>query len=459
MCSPHLSWVIFARIASVACCFLCDRYVEIDVKKLILILSGHVIGRGLLAFDRPSETWWSVLRSIIMLVSVDPVYDPVSEESHKDPYPSYEHLREEFPLYYIARHDVWALSRYADIKNGLRDWETFSSAKGVELGSYVQFFGPGSIQELDPPRHDVLRKILAPRFLNKNVKSYEEMVRITARNLIGEFLQQEHVDLATEFTQKLPIATIFRILGIPESDLKWATKAGLQMLNRPPGESGPSPRAYELRAELVAYFESLVQEQQGGAYCDDVFGDIARAIDSGTMHLEEVQGLTLLLIAAGMETTTSLLGNIVHALGTGQVAGEDLASDQGEMSNTAIDEFLRFDAPAQWLARVTSKEVTLHGITLPTDSRVLMIFASGNRDPRAFENPAELVLSRDGSRNLAFGEGIHFCVGMPLARLETRVGIGELLSALPKFELNAAPVRYPSHVIRGYENIPIEIIR
>ena len=179
-----------------------------------------------------------------MIEDPDPVYDPVSEESHENPYPSYGRLREEFPLYHVARHDVWALSRYTDIKEGLRDWETFSSAKGVELGSYVQFFGPGSIQELDPPRHDVLWKVLAPRFLNKNIKSYEEIVRTTARHLIGEFLEQEHVDLATEFTQKLPIATIFRILGIPESDLTWTTQAGLQMLSRPPGESGPSPRAY-----------------------------------------------------------------------------------------------------------------------------------------------------------------------------------------------------------------------
>jgi cytochrome P450 len=230
-------------------------------------------------------------------------------------------------------------------------------------------------------------------------------------------------------------------------------------LSRPPGESGPSPRAYELRAELVAFFESLVQGQQGGAYSDDVFGDMARAIDGGTMDLEEVQGLTLLLVAAGMETTTSLLGNMVHALGTGQVTGEELSSHHGGPSSTVIDEFLRFDSPAQWLARVTTREVTLHGITLPRDSRVLMIFASGNRDPRVFDNPDELVLSRDGSRNLAFGEGIHFCVGMPLARLETRVGIGELLSALPNFELIGRPVRYPSHVIRGFESIPTVIRR
>lgn len=387
----------------------------------------------------------------------DPIYDPVSSLSHENPYPAYERLREDFPLYYIARHDVWALSRYADVKQGLRDWETFSSAQGVELGTYVQFFGPGSIQELDPPRHDVLRKVLAPRFMNKRVKEYETLVRESARELVRNLTDAGHVDLGYAFTQRLPIMTIFRILGIPESDISWTMETGLEMLNRPPGESGPSPRAHELRAQLVDFLEAQVGERRGGDYTDDVFGDIARAIDSGDMEFEEIQGLTLLLIAAGMETTTSLMGNIVHALATGHVSRADVQTHGGELSSEAIDEFLRYDAPAQWLARVTTREVEIHGRTLPEGSRVLMIFASGNRDPREYDRADKLILTRDGSRNLAFGEGIHFCIGMPLARLEAKVGIAELLAGVERFELDGDPVRYPSHVIRGYESIPVKV--
>ena len=387
----------------------------------------------------------------------DPIYDPVSAQSHEDPYPAYERLREEFPLYYIQRHDVWALSRYADVKQGLRDWETFSSAQGVELGTYVQFFGPGSIQELDPPRHDVLRKVLAPRFMNKRVKEYEGLVRQSARELVQTFADDDHVDLGRMFTQRLPIMTIFRILGIPESDIAWTMETGLEMLNRPPGESGPSPRAHELRGQLVDFLEAQVGERRGGDYTDDVFGDIARAIDGGDMEVEEIQGLTLLLIAAGMETTTSLMGNIVHALATGHVRRAELQTNGGELSTEAIDEFLRYDAPAQWLARVTTREVEIHGTTLPEGSRVLMIFASGNRDPREYERADQLVLTRDGSRNLAFGEGIHFCIGMPLARLEAKVGIAELIAGTDQFELDGDLLRYPSHVIRGYESIPVKV--
>ena len=393
------------------------------------------------------------------MAATQSLYDPVSEQAHVNPYPLYERLRDEHPLYYVPEHDVWALSRYADIKAGLRDWETFSSAQGVELGTYVQFFGPGSIQELDPPHHDVLRKVLAPRFMNKAIKSYEPVIRATARDLVEPMSGESQVDLGYAFTQKLPILTIFRILGIPQSDIDWTVSAGLEMLNRPPGQSGPSARAHELRGQLVAYFDELVAARRGGNTTDDVFGDMAQAIDAGIMQPEEVQGLALLLIAAGMETTTSLMGNMVHALATNLVTAEQMLDADGEPSAATMDEFLRFDSPAQWLARVTTKPVTLHGFDLPVGSRVLMIFASGNRDPREFERADELVLDRDGSRNLAFGEGVHFCLGMPLAKLEARVGMTELVGGVGEFSLAGEPVRYPSHVIRGYESIPVSLQR
>lgn len=385
------------------------------------------------------------------------MYDPVSLQAHEDPYPLYARLRDDFPLYYIREHDVWALSRYTDVRQGLRDWELFTSAEGVELGTYVRFFGPGSIQELDPPHHDVLRKVLAPRFVNKRIKEYEGMVRESARELIDALSGHSHVDLGEQFTQRLPVLTIFRILGIPETDIAWTMETGLAMLHRPPGESGPSEHAHELRAQLVDYMVDQVQIRRGRNYPDDVFGDIAQAIDAGVMQMEEIQGLTLLLIAAGMETTTSLMGTIVHSVASGQVVRRDLRDARGEIPSTAIDEFLRFDSPAQWLSRVTTREAEIHGTVLPQGTRVLMIFASANRDPREFDRADELVLDRDGSRNLAFGEGVHFCLGMPLARLEARVGLAELFDRMPEFVSNGAPRRYPSHVIRGYESIPVTV--
>ena len=390
-------------------------------------------------------------------VAEDPVYDPVSAQSHEDPYPAYARLRDEFPLYFIERHGVWALSRYADVRDALRDWETFSSAQGVELGTYVQFFGEGRVQELDPPHHDVLRKVLAPRFMNKRIKEYEPTVRACAADLLDDLDRDGVVDLGTAYTQRLPILTIFRIIGIPEDDIPWAMQAGLEMLSRPPGEDGPSPTAYARRAELVDFMVDQVRRRMRDGMTDDVLGDIAGAIRDGVMRESEIQGLTLLLIAAGMETTTSLMGNIANAVATGMVTAEELLGDGGELTVRAIEEFLRYDGPAQWLARVTTKPVTLHGTDLPVGSRVLTIFASANRDPRVFDRADELVLDRDGERTMAFGEGVHFCLGMPLARVEARVGMSALLQRYPQVRSAGPTVRYPSHVIRGFEHIPVTL--
>jgi cytochrome P450 len=384
------------------------------------------------------------------------VYDPVSPEAHADPYPIYARLRDEAPIYFVEPHNVWALSRYADVQGALRDWEVFSSAQGVELGEYVQFFGEGSIQELDPPHHDVIRKILAPRFTSRRIKEYEPMVLESAEELLNEISTGE-VDLGLHYTQRLPMLTILRILGIPEKDIPWTITTGLEMLRRPPGESGPSAKAAELRTELVSFMEDLVTHRRSGNMSDDVLGDIAQGIDAGLMKTSEIQGLTLLLIAAGMETTTSLIGNITHSVAVGQVSADQLLNENGQLPQTAITEYLRLDAPGQWLSRVTTQPVSMHGVDLPTGSRVLTIFASANRDPREFDHADELRFDRDGSRNLAFGEGVHFCLGMSLARLETRVGISALLQRYPELTLAGSPTRYQSHVIRGYESIPVKL--
>jgi cytochrome P450 len=251
--------------------------------------------------------------------------------------------------------------------------------------------------------------------------------------------------------------TILRILGIPEKDIPWTITTGLEMLRRPPGESGPSAKAAELRTELVSFMEDLVTHRRSGNMSDDVLGDIAQGIDAGLMKTSEIQGLTLLLIAAGMETTTSLIGNITHSVAVGQVSADQLLNENGQLPQTAITEYLRLDAPGQWLSRVTTQPVSMHGVDLPTGSRVLTIFASANRDPREFEHADELRFDRDGSRNLAFGEGVHFCLGMSLARLETRVGISALLQRYPELTLAGSPTRYQSHVIRGYESIPVKL--
>jgi cytochrome P450 len=384
-----------------------------------------------------------------------PFFDPLSEQSHIDPYPTYSWLREHAPVYYCRKRDVWVLSRYEDVRAALRDWTTFTSTGGVELADYVGFFGAGNFLEMDPPRHDVLRKVFAPRFINKAIKSYEPMVRATAAELL-EGLSGE-VDLAATLTNRLPVLTICRLLGLSEDDVAWASQAAIDMMTRPPDEVGPSNTAHELRTQLVELFLREVYLRRAGAWSDDVLSDIARAVEDGTMGRNEVQGVTLLLIAAGMETTSSLMGNIAAAVASGQVDAQSLLDDTGDVRLSAIDEFLRFDSPVQWLCRVTTVGTEVRGVAIPAGARVVMLYASANRDPEVFSDPDVIDLDRDGSRNLAFGEGIHFCLGMPLAKLETRIGLGELFARYPRITATGKPHRYPSHIIRGFDSIPVRV--
>lgn len=384
-----------------------------------------------------------------------PFFDPLSEQSHIDPYPTYSWLREHAPVYYCKERNVWVLSRYDDVRAALRDWNSFTSTGGVELADYVGFFGDGNFLEMDPPRHDVLRKVFAPRFINKAIKSYEPMVRASAIELLDGVAGE--IDLAATLTNRLPVLTICRLLGLPEDDVPWAAQSAIDMMTRPPNEVGPSDTAQVLRAQLVELFLREVDARRAGAWRDDVLSDIARAIDDGTMTRDEVPGVTLLLIAAGMETTSSLMGNIVAAVALGQVEVGDLVDDTGDLRLAAIDEFLRYDAPVQWLCRVATVDVEIHDVLIPAGSRVLMLYASANRDPDVFPDPDVIDLDRDGSRNLAFGEGIHFCLGMPLAKLETRIGLGELFARYPRITATREPRRYPSHIIRGFDSIPVHV--
>ncbi|MSO27865.1 MAG: cytochrome P450 [Candidatus Nanopelagicales bacterium] len=388
-------------------------------------------------------------------MSSDEIYDPLSEQSHTDPYPSYAVLRQHAPVYYCAHRQVWALSRYDDVQAALRDWENFSSAQGVEMAEYVGFFGRGNFLEMDPPEHDVTRRLLATRFSSRSIKSYEPIVRECAEDILRSLPKAGLVDLGTGFTQQLPVLTICRLLGLPEDEIRSTVDKTTEMMRRPAGQDRPSPHAEAVRKDLCDLFEELVAVRGDGSSHDDILGDIAKGVSSGLIDRSDVAGMCLLLIVAGMETTSSLLGNVIYALANGEISREQVLDGHGRMSVAATDEFLRHDSPVQWLCRVTTADVRIHNVVIPAGERVLLLYGSANRDDEVFQSPNELQFDRGSMRNLAFGDGIHFCLGMPLAKLEARVGVEVLATNYSAFTTHDRPTRYPSHIIRGYETIPV----
>jgi cytochrome P450 len=184
---------------------------------------------------------------------------------------------------------------------------------------------------------------------------------------------------------------------------------------------------------------------------------LARAVDEGAISAADVPGLCMMVVVAGLEPTGSLLGTIMHALATGRVGVEEVLAPGGRARVEPIDEFLRYESPVQWLSRVTTQPVRAHATLIPPGQRVLVLIGSANRDPRRFRHPDVLDLRRRHIANVAFGAGIHGCLGAGLARLETRIALEVLLCRYPRLSLAGDALRSPSHVIRGYEGLPVSL--
>jgi cytochrome P450 len=285
----------------------------------------------------------------------------------------------------------------------------------------------------------------------------EALVRALAERLVAAFDPDSPIDLIREFAQRLPGLTICRLLGVAVADIPAAAELAIQVVARGPDGFGPE-RALAAREALVDLFVAGVDERRRSERTDDLIGDLARAVNTGSISAADVPGLCMMLVVAGLEPTGSLLGTILHALATGRAGAGDVLAPDGRVRAEPIDEFLRYESPVQWLSRVTTRPVRLHATLIPPGQRVLLLIASANRDPRRFCRPDVLDLRRRHIANVAFGAGIHACLGAGLARLESRIALEVLLHRYPRLCLAGAVLRSPSHVVRGYERLPVTLL-
>lgn len=311
--------------------------------------------------------------------------------------------------------------------------------------------------DMDPPRHDAIRRLIAPRFQRARSGELEALVRTLAEQLVAAFDSPSPVDLIREFARRLPALTICRLLGVSAADTPVAVELALELVAGESDASGPR-RALAAREGLVNVFLASVEERRRGPGTDDVIGDLARAVDAGEISAEDVPGLCLMIVVAGLEPTGSLLGTILHTIATRRADGRDVVATDGRVGVEPVDEFLRYESPVQWLSRVTTRPVRLHARLIPRGQRVLLLIASANRDPRRFRHPDVLDLRRRQIANVAFGAGIHACLGAGLARLESRIALEVLLSRYPRMCLAGPVLRSPSHVVRGYERLPVSLL-
>jgi hypothetical protein len=384
-------------------------------------------------------------------------FDPYAYEVHEDPYPYYRRLRDEAPAYWNERLGFWAISRHADVLAAFKDPVRFSSAGGVALERSTEG-DPAALAfflAMDPPRHDRLRNLVSTAFTPRRVAELEPRVRALAAHYIDRFADARRCDFIGDFAAKLPMDVVSELLGVPEGDRDELREWADLVLHRDPGVAEVPPAGRQATRSLLDYFARLVvdRRRRPGA---DLTSALAHAdLDGERLSDRDVMAFLFLMVIAGNETTTKLLGNALFWLWRNPAERTLVRADPGLVPRW-VEETLRFDGSTQALARTVTADVSLHGRTMRAGDKVLLLVGSANRDERVFPDPDRFDVRRDHAETLAFGKGTHFCLGAALARLEGRVALDAVQRRLPDFEIDAgALVRVHSLNVRGYAAMPI----
>src|SRR6266542_287801 len=355
-----------------------------------------------------------------------------ADEIRRNPYPVYDQLRSRSPVLHDPQSGLWMIFDYEGVKRALNDHDTFSSRHGP--AEWLLF--------LDPPRHTKLRALISQAFTPRSVANLEPRIRELSRELLDQTIERGQMDLAADFSVPLPMRVIAEMLGIPVADRPrfqhWSDVI-LNMSYTIPGDAGLAAKAAseEVRAvtaEMNAYLTGVLQERRV-APRDDLLTRLVNAeVDGKGLAQEEILGFFQLLLVGGQETTTNLINNALLCFieNPDQLACLEAAFD---LLPSAIEEVLRYRSPLQWMFRATRRDVELHGEVIPAGKLVLAMIGSANRDPQQFRDADRFDIRRDPNPHLAFGHGIHFCLGASLSRLEARIALADVLERVKGFAL------------------------
>jgi cytochrome P450 len=392
-------------------------------------------------------------------MSSDVTYDPYDFEIDTDPYPIFKRLRDEQPLYHNDQYDFFALSRFDDVQRASVDWKTYSSAKGtlLEIIRSGMEMPPGVFIMEDPPAHDLHRGLLSRVFTPRRVGAIEPKIREFCARTLDPLVGSGGFDFIRDLGADMPMRTIGMLLGIPEQDqeaIRDGIDAGLRLTEE--GMPDVDDRFVGVGDEFEEYIEWRAQHPS-----DDLMTELLQAeyedVDGEQRRLTrpEVLGYVNLLAAAGNETTTRLIGWTGKVLADHPDQRREVVEDRSLVANT-IEEVLRYESPSPVQARYVTADVEHHGRAVPAGSVMLLLTASGNRDERTFVDGDRFDIHRKIDHHLAFGYGIHFCMGAALARLEGRIALDEVLQRFPTWEIdqdNAVQAR--TSTVRGWERLPV----
>ncbi len=385
------------------------------------------------------------------------VYEPRSGETWRDPFPMYKALRDHDPVhrFEVEGREVWALSRFKDVLAAAIDAATFSSAQGLTMtyGDMEQLGVESPIVMMDPPDHTKLRKLVIKRFTPRYVLEIEPLVRDFVIERVERLREMGEGDIVRELFKPLPSLVVGHFLGVPESDRvlfdDWTDRTVAA------AAVGDIVTGGGAVAELVMYFSKKVDEVRKKPGDDAISALVQARPDGKEVSLAQILGFAFTMVTGGNDTVTGLLSGAAELLTKNPDQQKLLAEDPGLISKS-IEEFLRLTSPAQGLARVTTRDVTIEGVTIPKDRKVMLLYASANRDEREFgPDAAECDVTRKVRRQLALSYGPHHCIGAALARLQGRIVLEELMGRCPDFTVDYANGKFASgNYVRRYVSMP-----
>jgi len=384
--------------------------------------------------------------------------DPFADDFLAEPYPYHAELREAGPVVWLERYGLWACARHAEVHAALSDWETFSSAAGVGIDDFRRtkpWRPPSLLLEVDPPLHTRTRTVMNRALSAKSMAGLRASFKEAAESFANRLMARRRVDAVKDVGEAYPLSVFPKAVGLGPDGLENLLPYGAMVFN------GFGPRNAHFNAAM-AEAAKVVPSINGQCARERLSPDglgatIWAAVDIGEITAEEAPLLVRSLLSAGLDTTVVAIGNALYGFATNPEQWRALRENRS-LTRPAFDEVLRWESPIQTFFRTTTRAVDIGGIEIPRDAKILLFLASANRDPRKWDDPDRFDVTRRAAGHVAFGAGIHLCVGQMLARLEAEVIMAALAARVARIDIVGEPRRKLGNSLRQFASLPIELI-
>jgi cytochrome P450 len=389
--------------------------------------------------------------------AADALFVPRGADTWRDPFTMYAALRDHDPVHHVDDGDYWALSRFEDVFSAAIDAATYSSAEGLTFryGEMEELGIEAPIVMMDPPGHTALRRVVSMQFTPARVRALEPMVREFVRARVSQLAEAGRGDVVETLLKPLPSMVVGHFLGVPEQDR--AQFDGWTDAIVAANAEGDFESASDAVGQLFMYFAGLIEKRKTEPTEDMISALVHAEIEGEPVPMAQILGFCFTMVTGGNDTTTGLLSGASELL-TRHPDQQALLVKEPARIKDAVEEFLRLTSPVQGLARMTKRDVEVRGTTIPAGKKVMLLYASANRDEREYGAEAgTLDITRKARRHLSFSYGPHHCIGAAAARLQARIAIEELLAQCPTFVVDADAGRFAGgSFVRRYESLPFE---